>query len=109
MLLNSFSFFLPLAADVAVAKENTLYQTLAMLAAAVVFFYFILFRPEQKRKKKLESMRSSMKPGDKVIAMGMRATIDDVKEKTVILRQVDGSKIEMLIGAITEIEQSADK
>ena len=93
-----------LAAAEGASKDQNLYQTLIMVGIAVVFFYFILWRPEQKRRKKLDAMRLSLKRGDRVIAMGMRATVDEVKEKTVILKQVDGAKIEMLINAITDIE-----
>jgi preprotein translocase subunit YajC len=89
------------------AKGQDFYQTMIMVGIAVVFFYFILWRPEQKRRKKMDSLRKSLKRGDKVIAMGIRATVDDVKERTVILKQIDGAKIEMLTAAITEVE-SAD-
>ena len=87
-----------------VARDQNMMQTLVMVGVAIVFFYFILWRPEQKRRKKLEALRASLKRGDKVIAMGIRATVDDVKERTVILKQVDGSKIEMLTAAITDVE-----
>ena|SRR3990167_4150658 len=90
------------------AKDQSMYQTLIMVGIAVLFFYFILWRPEQKRRRKLENLRKALKRGDKVIAMGIRATVDDVKEKTVILKQVDGSKIEMLTAAITEIEAQTE-
>jgi len=105
MLHSCAQIFLADAA--APAKGQDAYQTMIMVGIAVVFFYFILWRPEQKRRKKMESLRKSLKRGDKVIAMGIRATVDDVKERTVILKQVDGAKIEMLTAAITEVE-SAD-
>ncbi len=96
------------AAAEAAPRDQNLYQTLIMVGIAILFFYFILWRPEQKRRKKLEDLRKSLKRGDKVIAMGIRATVDEVRERTVILKQVDGSKIEMLTAAITEIEQTTD-
>lgn len=89
------------------AKEQNFYQTIIMVGIVVAFGYFIIFRPEQKRRKKMENLRKSLKRGDKVIAMGIRATVDEVKDRTVILKQVDGAKIEMLTAAISEIE-SAD-
>ncbi len=96
------------AAEAAPTRDQNLYQTLIMVGIAIVFFYFILWRPEQKRRKKLEALRGSLKKGDKVIAMGIRATVDEVRERTVILKQVDGSKTEMLTAAITEIESTSD-
>jgi preprotein translocase subunit YajC len=102
------NIFLAAAEVQAAPRDQNLYQTLIMVGVAILFFYFILWRPEQKRRKKLESLRKSLKRGDKVIAMGIRATIDDVKERTVILKQIDGSKIEMLTAAITEIETTTE-
>lgn len=106
MQANLFLAAAETAEAAAPARDQGFYQTLIMIGIAIVFFYFILWRPEQKRRKKLEGMRKSLKKGDKVIAMGIRATVDEVRERTVILKQVDGAKIEMLTGAITEIEPS---
>ena len=101
----TFNFLVVAAAETAApTREQSIYQTLIMVGLIVVFSYFILYRPEQKRRKKLESLRSGLKKGDRVTAMGIRATIDEIREKTVILKQVDGSKIEMVIQAITEVD-----
>jgi len=94
------------ASQAAPAREQNFTQTLIMIGIAIVFFYFILWRPEQKRRKKMDTMRKSLKKGDRVIAMGMRAVVDEVRDNTVILKQIDGAKIEMLIAAITDIESS---
>lgn len=94
------------AAETTPSDQNQgFFQALILVGIAIVFFYFILWRPEQKRRQKLESMRKNLKKGDRVIAMGIRATVDEVREKTVILKQIDGAKIEMLMAAITEVEQ----
>lgn len=82
---------------------GSIWQTILMLAVAVVFFYFILWRPQQKRQKEMQKKRESMKKGDQVTAMGIVGIIDDIKENTVILKMVDGSKIEMLKLAINEV------
>lgn len=84
------------------------WQTLIMLAIAAVFFYFILWRPEQKRRKQLEKQRSALKKGDRVTAMGIVGVVARVQEHTVILRMVDGSKIEVLKGAINEVLGSGE-
>ena len=96
-------------ADDSVAKEGGLPQTLVILGMALVFFYFILWRPEQKRRKQVEKQRTSMKIGDKVTAMGIIGTIVSIQEKTVILKMVDGSKIEMLTTCITEVKDSSSE
>ncbi len=102
--------FLPVAAfaqEGAPSPQGSLYQTMMMIGLALVFFYFILWRPEQKRRKAAEAMRGMMKKGDKATAMGIIGTIDRVKEQTVILRMVEGAKIEVLKAAITDIQPAS--
>lgn len=96
---------LPLMAEEApVRGQGSFYQTLIMIGIAIVFFYFILWRPEQKRRKAMEEKRSSMKKGDRITAMGIVGTIDRIKEQTVIVKMVDGAKIEFLKAAISEVK-----
>jgi preprotein translocase subunit YajC len=97
--------FIPLLLDTeAPGRDGGFTQTLIMIALAIVFFYFILWRPEQKRRKAMDEQRSAMKPGDRVTAVGIVGTIDKIQEQTVILRMVDGSKIEVLKAAISEVQ-----
>ncbi len=96
------------ADDEAARSQSSFWQTLIMIAIAIVFFYFILWRPEQRRRKEMEKKRGSMKKGDSVTAMGIVGTIDAIKEQTVIVKMVDGSKIEFLKGAINEVKAKDD-
>lgn len=88
-------------------RDQGMWQTVVMLAICVVFFYFILWRPEQKRRKMLDNQRDAMQKGDRVVAMGIVGTVQSIKEETVILRMVDGAKIEVLKGAITDVTSGA--
>ncbi|NGX38167.1 MAG: hypothetical protein K1000chlam2_01339 [Chlamydiae bacterium] len=90
-------------------REGNLMQTIIMLAIAALFFYFILFRPERKRRKALKNQRESMKKGDRVTAMGIIGTVDKIQDKTVILKMIDGAKIEVLKMAISEVQPSAEQ
>jgi len=81
---------------------------LVMIGVALLFFYFILWRPEQKRRKLMDQQRSAMKSGDKVTAMGIVGTVFKVQDTTVILKMVDGSKIEVLKAAITDVQPSSE-
>jgi preprotein translocase subunit YajC len=74
-----------------------------MIGIAMLFFYFILWRPEQKRRKALEEQRSGVKIGDRVTAMGIIGSVVRIQDQTVILKMYDGSKIEVLKGAITDV------
>ncbi len=96
------------ADDTASAPQNNMMQTLMLLGFGVLFFYFLLWRPEQKRRKAMEKQRTSMKKGDRVTAMGIVGTVVRVQEKTVILKMVDGSKIEVLTMAISEVQPGTE-
>jgi preprotein translocase subunit YajC len=111
-MFGSQLFLLPLGtllADEAPNAQGGLTQTFLMIGIALVFFYFILWRPEQKRRKAAEQMRTSLKKGDKVTAMGIVGKIDQIKEQTIILKNIDGSKIEILKAAITEVQSSVEE
>lgn len=83
--------------------DQSLWQTLMMVAIAFLFFYVILWRPEQKRRQAVEAQRSALKKGDRVAAMGILGTVMRINDQTVILRMYDGAKLEFLKGAITEV------
>lgn len=100
-LLSSTSLF---AQNGATGREGNFIQTLIMIGIVIVFFYFILWRPEKKRRKALEQQRSSMKKGDQATAMGIVGIVDQIKDNTVILKNIDGSKVEILKMAITEVK-----
>jgi len=87
--------------------DRGLTQTLVMFAIVALFFYFIIWRPEQKRRKALEQQRSALKKGDRVTAMGTIGTVMRIEDQTVIIRMYDGSKIEFLKAAISEIHPEA--
>lgn len=83
-------------------------QTLVMIAIAVLFFYIILWRPEQKRRKAMEEQRKNLKKGDRVTAMGIIGTVDKIEEHSVILKMIDGGKIEVLLAAISDVSSSEE-
>nr|WP_059359770.1 preprotein translocase subunit YajC [Parachlamydia acanthamoebae] len=89
--------------DLPPSRDQSFWQTLVMIGVLLMCFYVILWRPEQKRRKAMEEQRSALKKGDRVVAMGIVGTIDKILEQTVILRMVDGSKIEVIKAGITEV------
>ena len=103
---------LPLFADAQAAPASgggSLMQTVIMIAVAIVFFYFILWRPEQKRRKQMENVRSSMKKGDRITAMGIIGTVVKVQEKSVVVSLYDGAKMEILKQAITDVQPASEE
>ncbi len=103
----------PLFADEAApaAREQSMWQTVIMIGIALVFFYFILWRPEQKRRKTMQKQREALKKGDRVTAMGIVGTVASIKDNTntVILRMVDGAKIEVVKAAITDVQPGTEE
>ena len=105
---KSMFFLLPTAGifaqDAAPNSQSGITSTLIMIGIALVFFYFILWRPEQKRRKAAEQMRSSLKKGDKVTAMGIVGRVDRIQEQTVVLKMIGGALIEVLKTVITDVQ-----
>ncbi|MCB1084863.1 MAG: preprotein translocase subunit YajC [Chlamydiia bacterium] len=89
------------------ARQQSMWQTLMMIGIALLFFYMILWRPEQKRRKKMKQQRESMRKGDRITAMGIVGTLVRVEQETVILKMVDGAKIEVLKAAISDVKPGA--
>jgi len=94
-------------AEAPAAQQKSFMPTLIMLAIAMAFFYLVALRPERKRRKAAEERRSAMKKGDKVTAMGIIGTVVRVGEETVVLKMVDGAKIEMLKAAVTDFREAS--
>ncbi len=105
-LLASASLF---ADDAAAPAAPFNFNVLIMIGAIMIFFYFILWRPEQKRRKAMEKLRTSLKKGDKVTAMGILGTIVRVQENTVILKLYDNAKVEILKAAITDVQPGSEE
>jgi preprotein translocase subunit YajC len=52
--------------------------------------YFFMIRPQRKQQKELEAFRSSLKKGDKVVTTGgIYGTVDEITDRTVLIK-VDG-------------------
>lgn len=83
--------------------QQSIWQTIVIFGVMVLFFYVILLRPEQRRRKALEKQRSTLKKGDRVTAMGIIGIVDKIQQDTIILKMIDGTRIEFLTGAITDV------
>lgn len=103
LALVPFALFAQEAPQAPVLPDNNFMQTIFMLGMGLVFFYFVLYRPEQKKRQVLEDSKEKMKVGDRVIAVGIIGTVNKIEKETVILKMVDGNKIEIIKAAITEI------
>ena len=52
--------------------------------------YFFMIRPQRTQQKELETFRASLKKGDKVVTTGgIYGTVDEVTDRTILIK-VDG-------------------
>lgn len=73
-----------------------------------VLFYFLLIRPQQKRQKKVSTMQSGLKKGDKIVTIGgLHGIIDSVDESKIVILCGDGSRLTYDRAAIREVTESA--
>lgn len=67
-----------------------------MIILLFVVMYFFMIRPQKKQQKELEQFRSGLKKGDKVVtAGGIYGTVDEVSEKTVLIKVDGDTKLRM--------------
>jgi preprotein translocase subunit YajC len=78
------------------------------LIAVFIIFYFLMIRPEQKKQKAKEKARkemlASLAKNDKVVTIGgINGTVVNVKDKTVIVKVDENTKLEFNREAISEV------
>lgn len=66
-------------------QSNPLITFLPLILVFVVFYFFMI-RPQMKKQKEMNSYRSSLKRGDKVVTTGgIYGRIHEVKENSVLM------------------------
>ena len=77
---------------------------LVPLILIVFIMYFFMIRPQSKKQKEIQRMIDALKKGDKVVTIGgIHGTIAQTKEKTVIVKVDDNTKIEFNRTAIATV------
>lgn len=83
------------------------------IAMIFVIFYFFIIRPQNKKQKETEKMIAALKKGDKIITIGgIHGIVTSTKEKTVVVKVDDSTKIEFSRSAISSVvvdEKAKDK
>jgi preprotein translocase subunit YajC len=76
--------------------------------AIIAIFYFLIIRPQNKKQKETQKMLSALKKGDHVVTIGgVHGTIQSVREKTVVVKVDDSTKIEFSRSAVASVEAVA--
>ncbi|QTQ12293.1 preprotein translocase subunit YajC [Treponema parvum] len=72
----------------------------------ILIFYFFIIRPQSKKQKETQKMLDALKKGDKVITIGgIHGVISSVKERTVVVKVDDNTKIEFNRSAVSGVVQ----
>ena len=96
----SFQLFLQTAAS---SSQSFLMSVLPFVLIIGIFYFFII-RPQNKKQKETENMLASLQKGDKVVTIGgIHGVISSVKEKTVIVKVDDNTKLEFTRSAIANV------
>ena len=91
-------------------QEASFPGMLVPYALIIGIFYFLVFRPEQQRKKQLKQMLGNLKKNDEVVTTsGIHGTVVIVKDKTVVVRVDEGSRIEFDREAIALVKADSVK
>jgi preprotein translocase subunit YajC len=102
--MDKLFLHLPLLQAPGQDSTTSLITTVLMMAAVFGVFYFLIIRPQRKKQKDMKKMLEALKKGDKVVTIGgIRGTIQDVKEKTLVLKVDDNTKIEFNKDAVSGI------
>lgn len=83
--------------------------TIGWLVFMVAIFYFVMIRPQKRREKERKAMISAVKSGERVLlTSGIIGEIANVKEKTLIVRIAENTKIEVLKSAVSQILEKGE-
>jgi len=88
------------------------FTQLPIIPYIIIFliFYFLVIKPQKDKQKEQKKMWSGLKKHDQVVtAGGAHGTVVLVKEKTVIVRVDDNTKIEFDRESISTIVKSQTK
>lgn len=90
---------------------GSMISTAVMFGGVFLVFYFLMIRPQNKKQKEMKKMLEALKKGDRVQTIGgLRGTVWQVKEETLILKCDDDTKLEFVRSAISNVieQQKAD-
>lgn len=84
--------------------------TIGWMVFMVAIFYFIMIRPQRRREKERQALIAAVKTGDRVLlASGILGDVSNVKEKTLIVRIAEKTKVEVLKSAVSQVlEEKSD-
>ena len=87
--------------------EQSSIPMLVPMVLIFLIFYVLVFRPQKKEQKEKQAMRDNLKKNDQTVTIGgIHGTVVLIKEKTVVLRVDDSTKIEFDKESIARVLKS---
>jgi preprotein translocase subunit YajC len=101
----AYSFLVVAASGAPEGEPSLLLQTLPMVVIAAIF-YFVLIVPARNKQKKLETMVSGLKSGDRVlITPGIFGTVASLEGDNALYVRIDEkTKIKVLRSAVAGLQ-----
>lgn len=87
---------------------SSFFSSYGLLIVLMVAMFAIMIIPQRRRDKKIKSMLSALKPGDRVRTIGgIYGTIGNIKDDTIMLL-VGPDKVKLIFarGAIAQVEDA---
>lgn len=108
MFLQTLAMAAPPAAEGGEAAGGGILSFMPLIFM-VAIFYFIMIRPQQRREKERKAMIAAVKSGEQVLlSSGIIGEICSVKEKTLIVRIAENTKVEVVKSAVTQIIEKGE-
>ena len=104
MFLQTIAMAPPAGANGAQQGQTSPGFTVGWMVFMVAIFYFVMIRPQRRREKERKALIEAVKSGDRVLlASGIIGEIANVKEKTLIVRIAEKTKVEVLKSAVAQV------
>ncbi|NQT28647.1 MAG: preprotein translocase subunit YajC [Candidatus Omnitrophica bacterium] len=72
-----------------------------------VIFYFLIIRPQQKKQKEHQGMVANLKKNDEIVTTGgLYGTIVNIKEKALVIRVDENTKVEVEKNSIAYVRKT---
>lgn len=109
MFLQTIAMAAPAGANGAQGQPSSGF-TIGWMVFMVAIFYFVMIRPQKRREKERKAMINAVKSGARVLlSSGILGEVANVKEKTLIVRIAEKTKIEVLKSAVSQVlEETGD-
>jgi preprotein translocase subunit YajC len=79
------------------------------IAIMIAIFYVMIIRPQRRKDKERQELLKQVKTGDRILfSGGIIGIVSNVKEKTLVVKVAEKTKVEILRGAVSQVLSSGE-